>query len=468
VETGFRRLRDLLSDTFTEIAGICTWPFRRIRDWRVQRHLQQRLEVFAGLDGFSREETERLRPALVEHERALSRTDVLQEFSSAPTFIPHLLLVFAVWVIFDQAFQDAADYHATALTLFVPILAYLATLAFAWRLIRRVLPPTTFAVVGSRNYHQQIWRLLASIVLVFTLGFLGYVIQGWGLDIKSDWYYLVLYAGGGLALGTVIAATWIVLRLLSTVVQWLLEYVETFTHPEAVLVDNHLAMLDEFQRLAADDETLATNPASKRRLIDMLEMSARCIEQGLRRDLRGLDPETDQWVRTRTSEMAAAMRAMKKDVINSEPVTQAKLYSQASAGFERAVLGEWNQLPLVQDAAYQGDSSRSLALRIVVSLVLIALPLALVIPSALKSDAGDKTATAEEAVDAPAPEGTAVGGSRKTAADIRDGARDWDANLQLIAGILASIILLMSRMDDLATRFSRHRSHPQGVTAGTG
>jgi|GEM_PF-3740092 len=327
-DTGVRRLRDLLAAAFAEAIGISTSPFRRIRQRRVEHHLDRRLQVFTALDPFPPEETERLRPLVVDTERALSGVDFWHEVCSIPTVLPYLLWLGSLWLVVDEAFADATELHAGPLTLLVPVLAYFVGMVVMWRIVRRLLPAPRFDIVGSRKYRDRPWRVLSSMVLLFATGVAAYHIEGWGLRIQSDWDYLVWYTGTGLLDGVGVAGMWVVSRMVSTVGTWLLQYAVSFRHPGAVIADNYLAMLYELHELDVNDKALESSPASRRRLLDLLEVSARCTEVGLRRDLRGLDPDTDEWVRTRTSEMATAVRMLKKDVISGGKEAQDKLYGR--------------------------------------------------------------------------------------------------------------------------------------------
>jgi hypothetical protein len=325
-------------------------------------------------------------------------------------------------------------------------LVVLVSARVTWRLIRRVLPKQVFVAVGTRLYRQQPWRLLGAIAVTAAAGTYGY-------RLDATWpargpEYLLNCLGVGMLSAAVGGGLWIAVRFVETLAGSLVEYAETFVHPRAVLVDNHIAMLGELDRL---NEGPGRDPAARRKLIEQLEMSARCIERGLRRRLQCGDPATDRWVRNRTAQMAAAMRALKVDVVTQDTDVAAKLTGPLTTTLRCALSQEWGQVP-VQEVIR--EPARAFIPRILTTIVLVGLPLLLIVPGARHSD-NKKDSIKIEAQAA----GNEKGSNLQEA--ISEMLKDWDTTMEPVLALLASTALLLSRLDAITNWISRRPGAPQ-------
>lgn len=464
-----RRILGLPAAVSQRIVRTATWPLRRFYTWRVERKLAQRLKLFESLEAFSADQRSDLSAQLVVHERVLSRVDFSQELCAVLRQLPRLLLVGTLFLVFPAAEVDL-DYSTGGIVL-AAAMAYLVSVTLVWRAILHLLPPPNFDPLGSRHYRHEPWRIMATLALAVGLGLLGYEVATLAYEIVdsqyttgSQWLLVLAYVGMGLFFVSVVAVAWVLVRFLSLSLEWILEYTETFTHPQAVLIDNHLAMLYELERQKGNG-VLARDSESQHKLIQQLEVSARCMEQGVRRKLRGHDPETDEWVRSLTGEIASALRAKKKWVIAADSRQSRELYDELKVSFKCAIEGAWTHMPRRTEISFEADSRRAIALRIAGTLVLVGLPLvlALSIPSAASSrdEEGSGAKTEQTSVQTS----TAEPRAKVRAQDVREDVSRWDGDLQLIAGVVGSILLLMTRLDDIVARVARRRRHPLSSAA---
>jgi hypothetical protein len=117
----------------------------------------------------------------------------------------------------------------------------------------------------------------------------------------------------------------------------------------------------------------------KRELLGRLEIVADCIEGGLPRRLRSSDVATDNWYREQARQMAAAVRHLKRLVVNPGLESRAQFIEPILHSYYRAVRGEWGLLERRKpEVVTRPQHIARLAARIR-SLVVGALPFALVV-----------------------------------------------------------------------------------------
>ncbi|MBV9597035.1 MAG: hypothetical protein JOZ87_09225 [Chloroflexi bacterium] len=83
---------------------------------------------------------------------------------------------------------------------------------------------------------------------------------------------------------------------------------------------------------------------ARQQLLEDLEQAAACFERDLPRVLRGCDPNTDAWFRTRGREIAASVRHLKYAVLTQSD-TRGWLVDQLAGRLSRLVVGDWDGLP---------------------------------------------------------------------------------------------------------------------------
>lgn len=457
------------------VAGALNLPFRQLFQWRLQRYLDRRLQCFAALTGLTPQEKDVLLPSVRRYETALSRTDVWQELFSLLMVLPWAIFFSAllfVWLVDLVELQFEAGPGA------IYILFYFTGLVLTWFGIRRVFPPSQPEPVGTRYFRQRPGRIIIGIVLSLGTGLGGFALGNAGFDRLFDGG-LLTYGGAlfyglglGMLVGSVAVGMWMVIRFVMVLAQWVLEHLEKLRNPDALLVDNQLAILRSLEELQTREAYLLGDLRRKRELINLLETAAQCLDQGLRRQMPTHDPETDRWMKNETIEMAAAIRRLKTDVMTPGPDSHARLYGQIRESFKCVTIGNWQHLPRFPRADIVPVPRRAVLIRMLLTIAVVALPVVLAASLTGLTDRGDKTskpAGPGEDLTTSTSGGANQEGKKGLLSDSRnaDGGgkatqtvRDWDQYIQVSAGLIASLILLMTRLDDLSVRLSYVRRGP--------
>lgn len=432
------RLATVLPTACGAVVAPVRWPVHRLWCRRVEAQARRRLSAFEHLTVVSSVEKTALLQDVTRCQRASSRIDVVEELCGVVAFAPWLVLVPGAVLGIAGLFGAGLRWteQLTGGT------AFIVTLTGFWRLLRRVLPPQRFDSVGSRLYRQRPVRVLAAMGLCAAAGMVG---NAWTITWADSGLRPVQFCTGlGLFCGAVAGGVWIAVRFVETFAGAVLEYLETFTQPRAVLVDNSVAILSRLD----NDDGGGPAPDVRRCIIEQLEMSARCIERGLRRHLRCGDPCSDQWIRTRTAQMAAALRALKIRLVAAEDGGLDFVIPPVVTTLRSALTQEWGDMPTAESAAEPG---RRLLARAVVTVVLVGFPLVLALQ--IPHGKWDQRKA-----------GSDSGGHKagQIAPGFVEKAGDWNGGMQLLAGLMGSVVVLLSRLDDLTNGLAQRRTATAG------
>lgn len=111
-------------------------------------------------------------------------------------------------------------------------------------------------------------------------------------------------------------------------------------HPDAVVVDEMVRMLETVERHPAEWLTLGTRD----RMLSSLERMAQCLERSMPLHLRGRDDETRRWILDATAQRAAAVRELKKSVALPRADTRERFIERVSGDLVLAASGDWESL----------------------------------------------------------------------------------------------------------------------------
>jgi hypothetical protein len=154
--------------------------------------------------------------------------------------------------------------------------------------------------------------------------------------------------------------------------------------------------------------------------------------------------------------MAAAMRSMKADVIDGK--IESKLYDQFTETFRCLLTGEWRRLPRIEKPLDHRESRGALSLRVIGTVLIVALPLGIASASAFHSGEQEKkqkqNGSQQSSLSTSKPEDDNKD-DNNFFARIEKSLRESESELQVIAGIIGSAVLLMSRLDDITARVAR-------------
>jgi hypothetical protein len=141
---------------------------------------------------------------------------------------------------------------------------------------------------------------------------------------------------GILVPAVVLVPTWTLTLLIARALDWR----RILGQADAILVDGLMRLL---LKLEVHPDRW-TDLSFKREVSSDLEDLARCVEYGLRTQLRSGDTATDLWLSRTTGRIAAGIRAHKTWVLTPKPDTYAHLLTYLADTFVRAARGEWDSL----------------------------------------------------------------------------------------------------------------------------
>ena len=456
-----RGVRDRVRSVSRLAGALVGWPFRAVGCWRVDRHVEQRLCAFNELRVLTRQEKQAAVSEVARCERALSRVDFAQEVCRAITVVPWLVMIplaaFGLYLTVHNV-----SFGATPAVRVLDCMSFLLAVTATWRSTRRILPKQRFLSVGSRLYRQRPWRIASAMAVAIAAGTLAVGIDPMG---NGNVAALELSVENGVLVGAMSGVVWVIVRFAETLAGSLLEYAETFAHPRAVLLDNHIAMLGAVDQLSNGH---AGDHVTRQRLLDQLEMSARCIERGLRRELRCGDPASDGWVRNRTAQMAAAVRGLKINVVSPDTDVAAKITEPLTTGLRCSLSQQWGQMPVEEVTR---EPAHAIIPRILATILLVGFPLLLLIPG-LHPDAKKESPKVAAGLPQNEKKDNDKKDNDKKDNDTKNGIEkatrgltDWDTTMQALVAVLGSTGLLLSRLDDITNWVNRRPAASKPVHA---
>jgi hypothetical protein len=142
----------------------------------------------------------------------------------------------------------------------------------------------------------------------------------------------------------ILAAVVLIASLLGVIVESIFWHLESDHYPSAVVVD---AIFATTCLVEAEKRNHRRSGRFNHRLSARMEEIAVRLERDMRRQLRSGDGETDEWLASQCKEMAAAVRALKRDVFRFTTDARQHMERELIKMLSAAALGNWERFPRV-------------------------------------------------------------------------------------------------------------------------
>ncbi|HEU0012939.1 MAG TPA: hypothetical protein VFQ45_04610 [Longimicrobium sp.] len=323
-----------------------TYEFRSA----VQAEIERRVRRFRSLHALDPAVREALAPRVRRFESALVPVLMRKRGALAGVLWTSVALLVLSWVVLVPLYapgalaQGEARLHARAALaagVLLPILA--AAMYFVSRRLRRW---------ASRRAVARAMLVLCALI------YLSWVAAVSDLDPAR------LTADFAQALGMVALYGIALVVLGGAAVWWTLCRMERWyerhacaRHPDAMMVREMVSMLAWVE----EHPHAWSDLRARGRILRSLETVAYCLERQLVRHLRGHDAATERWLREKTAQRAAAVRALKRWVCLPKADTRERFVERIAGDLVRAATGDWDGLESAEVEAAGPSPVRRLA-----------------------------------------------------------------------------------------------------------
>ena len=313
--------------------GLFNNPFlgwaRKIYESKILEEFKDKIDIFSKLESIAVEEKTRIRLRVIKAtEQVIAfdawKTVVYEIFNKTSLILVLLSLLLSVLISLTFWFPDDRNY-------------------FDMILLISILLISTFAIVYSTIMLIELYELLnytnylkLMVVLLILYASIANALK----SLNIIWLPQIVQDGVGASFVGIVGfiGTLIIFRGFISLLGNLIQRKKCYQYPDAEVINSLCLSLN----IAEKDRDTWAEFDLKRKLLLMLELIAKRLENELPRSLHSYDSSTDAWMTNRSQEMAAGIRELKKNVLLSKEGSQKLLQEVLAMRLLNASDGNWD------------------------------------------------------------------------------------------------------------------------------